>query len=427
LIFHTTGIFTGGIMDKRILFLIFVMGGCAVKQPIQTENKVEDPISLGIEHYNTALKTDSIPLAKEEMDEALSLLLPFGDNPSVDSLIGEVCLRRVKLERKKIATRRLSPLLSGDFLYTKEVDRWIKYYTTDGREYIERALSRGIRYINTIRYILKEEGIPAEFAYLPIVESGFHPYARSSAGAVGLWQIMPGTAKLYGLMMDEWVDERRGVYASTRAAARYLKNLYERFSSWDLVLAAYNWGGGNVNSSIARSRTDDYWELILPRETANFVPQIYATLLIALDPQVYGFEEYTLDGVLDTVRLSGAMRLETISSLSGVKINALKELNPELRDKITPPRGHLLKLPPGIGVVFLEALEKLPGGKRYLTKDEISKYRQKRWVTHIVKRGETLSGISRKYGVSIAEIKRWNPNARRKYIYAGDRLKIYRR
>lgn len=414
-------------MNRRILFVLILMTGCAVKQPIQTDYVVEDPISLGIEHYNAALGTDSIPLAKGEIDKALSMLLPFADDSSVDSLIGEICITRAKLDRKKIATRRLSSLLSGEFQYTREVDRWVEYYTTDGREYIERALSRGARYVNTIMPILEEGGVPDELAYLPIVESGFHPYARSSAGAVGLWQIMPGTAKIYGLRMDEWIDERRDVYASTRTATRYLKQLHERFGSWELVLAAYNWGGGNINSSIARSGTDDYWELILPRETANFVPQVYATLLIALDPQVYGFEEYTLDKILDTVRLSGAMRLKTISSLSGMEVNRLKELNPELRDKITPPRGHLLKLPPGGGVIFLKALQELPEGERYLTKKQINKYRRKRWVTHIIKRGETLSRISRKYGVSIGKIRKWNPKARRKYIYAGDRLKIYRR
>jgi membrane-bound lytic murein transglycosylase D len=348
--------------------------GCVARQSIQTV-ETPDPVSEAIIHYNKALGTDSIPLAREEIDSSLALLLSVNKNQYIDSLITEICLTRTKLERKRVANWHLRNILEGDFLYTKDVDRWINYYVSDGRNYMNKALMRSQRYIKTIKDILKEEGVPSELAWLPIIESGFHPYARSSVGACGLWQFMPGTAKLYGLKIDDFIDERRNIYKSTRAAAHYLKNLHSMYSNWNLALAAYNWGGRNVNSSITRCATNDFQELILPRETANFIPKFYAALLIALDPQVYGFPDYDDTERIDTVIIQGSMELKRIAALSGVDINLLKDLNPEIRDIITPPTGWLLKLPYGKRDEFVERLNNIPEDERYLSKKEIKKYR----------------------------------------------------
>lgn len=391
-----------------------------------------DPMELAISHYQKGLellRTEDIPGAKDELDRSLSYLLKV-DSKSLkrDSLLTEVCRARILADRQKITKWRLFTLLDGEFVFNKDVQRWIEHYTMRDREYMEKALWRSHRYLPQIQKIFEEEDLPLELSYLPIIESGFHPFAYSRAGAVGLWQFIKSTARKFNLRIDDWVDERRDPEKSTRAAAQYLKFLYQRYGSWSLTLAAYNWGPQRVERSVNRTGNHDYWELLLPKETAEFVPKFLATLLIALDPEVYGFEGVWTDhDEVDTIVVKGCVDLGVVASACGVELSLLRDLNPELKENFTPPTdtAYSLKIPLAAKQRFKENFYSLPADERYLTRQQVEKLKRKKWITYRIKWGDTLSGISRKFGVSVAQLKKWNRNARRRYIRAGDKLRIY--
>jgi membrane-bound lytic murein transglycosylase D len=207
-----------------------------------------------------------------------------------------------------------------------------------------------------------------------------------------------------------------------------LNLLYETHGSWSLALAGYNWGPQRVKRSVSRTGNDNYWELTLPKETAEFVPKFLATLLIALDPEAYGFEGLRPEEEeFDTCVVHGCVNLGVVATASGVELSLLRDLNPELREDFTPPTDtvYSINLPLSAKAVFKENFHTLPEDERYLTKTQVEKLRRKRWITYRIRWGDTLSGISRKFGVSIAQLRKWNPKAKRKYIRAGDKLKIY--
>jgi len=424
----------------RLIVLLGLTGllfGCAVKRreiaPLPPPAPPKpDPMKQAILHYEKGLellRSEKISLAKGEFENSLRFLLKVDATTSTrDSLFTEVCRARILADRQKITRWRLFTLLDGEFVFNKDVQRWIEYYTMRDREYMEKALWRSHRYVPIIQKIFEEEKLPLELSYLPIIESGFHPFAYSRAGAVGLWQFMESTAKKFGLRIDAWVDGRRDPEKSTRAAARYLGSLYEKYGSWSLSLAAYNWGPQRVERSVHLTGNHDYWELLLPKETAEFVPKFLATLLIALDPEVYEFEgTYTDHEEIDTIVMHGCVDLGVVASASGVDLSLLRDLNPELRENFTPPSDtrYSLTIPQAAKERFVQNFYVLPENERYLSSTQVEKLKRKRWVTYRISRGDTLSGISRKFGVSIAQLKKWNTNARGRYIRAGDKLKIY--
>jgi membrane-bound lytic murein transglycosylase D len=196
-----------------------------------------------------------------------------------------------------------------------------------------------------IEKILLRYGVPREFYYLSAIESGFVDVAVSRASAVGIWQLVRSTARRYGLTCNTYVDERRDVLRSTQAAAKYLRDLFERFGSWPLVVAAYNAGGGRIERVIRREGSNDFWELaerrVLPLETIELVPKFMALALIARDPARYGFENIANVGKeLDVVQVTvpPLIGVERIAAEAGLSVSEVRRLNPQLIRGITPPR-----------------------------------------------------------------------------------------
>ncbi len=301
------------------------------------------------------------------------------------------------------------------------VKKYLNLFNQDKsrRAFLEQSLKRSGRYRDLIITELEKMGMPRELWLVPVIESGYKITAYSNKRAAGLWQFIPSTARHYGLFINEWIDERRDPEKSTKAALTFLKELYEWFNSWELALAAYNRGLNNISSDIHNSRMVDFFEIadhnMTHSQTKNFVPQIHAAILIADNPEKYGFDigydeplnpdEVTIDYVVD---------LGVVARCVGKTEDDIKKLNPELRTWVTPVLSkdypvYNLKLPRGAKDLYLQEITKVAD----LTPD--------RRVRYIVKRGDTLGGIAGKFRVSWKQIKRWN-NIRGTTIYPGQSL-----
>ena len=286
----------------------------------------------------------------------------------------------------------------------------LNFFQTRGRKTFAIWLQRAGRYRTLIGDILRREGMPSDLFYLAVIESGLNPRAYSRSRAVGLWQFMARTGRMMGLERTHWIDERRDPIKATHAAVRYLKKLKEEFGDWRLALAAYNGGPGRVRRAIARAGTNDYWQLDLPRETKNYVPLFMAAAVIAKDPQLFGFEPQAEEPAFayEEVVLPKDwlyVDLKAAAQLLGIKRQVLHDLNPELRQDITPPGSrppYVLKVPPGKGQILLDQYASLPVPPGAA----IHQYQ--------VQRGDTISGIAQTFGVStrvvIASNSLKNPN-----------------
>lgn len=234
------------------------------------------------------------------------------------------------------------------------VAEWVDEFQNERRTFFQRALERSGKYVPSMRAILTSEGLPPELVYLPIIESGFRPEAVSPAGAVGPWQFIRGTGKRYGLRIDRYVDERRDPIESTRAAARYLRDLYGMFGSWQLSLAAYNTGEMRIVRILDRDSSLDFWDMrergYLHPETRDYVPQFLAAVAIAREPQRHGFEspDLTLPRY-DTVHVDRSLSFDTVAELANVSVREIAELNPALVRRVTPPDsdGYEIRIPEG--------------------------------------------------------------------------------
>lgn len=259
------------------------------------------------------------------------------------------------------STAPAAPARKASFNLDKpEVRRSVATFQTDLRDFFHGALVRGAKYLPTMTDMLLREGLPAELAYLPLIESGYRPLAVSSAGAVGPWQFIPETGKRYGLRIDSMVDERRDPIKSTEAAAAYLKDLHEMFGDWELSLAAYNSGENRVARILADTGAPDYWAMrargYLPSETSQYVPRFLAAVQIASAPQAYGFIAPAKGTFhFETVNVDRQLPLSTAAGLCGVSTSELTELNPALRRGITPS-GYVLRVPKGAAEPLRTAL-----------------------------------------------------------------------
>lgn len=281
----------------------------------------------------------------------------------------------------------------------QQVLKFLNYFQGRGRKSMEAALMRSGRYVDRFRRTFAEEGVPRDLVYMAHVESLFKPKAYSRARARGIWQFVKGTARLYDLKVDWWLDERLDVEKATPAAARHLRDLEEDFGDWYLALAAYNGGPGRVTRVFRRHGKMDYWTMakrrLLPRETRNYVPSILAAIIIYRNPERYGFNvEMDKPLQFDTTSLEFQVDLGVVADVSGVPLTTLLELNPELLRGVSPPnpQDHLLKVPVGMGPTVQQQVAGIPPDKRLRLKH------------HKVRQGETLSHIAGQYGVSIRAI-----------------------
>jgi membrane-bound lytic murein transglycosylase D len=226
----------------------------------------------------------------------------------------------------------------------------LQYFTTDLKPSIQESLIRSGKYKKLIDKALDDNKLPRGLAYLPVIESAYVPSVTSRAGAHGIWQFMPETARDYGLRVDWWVDERADPERSTRAAAAYLKDLYRQFNDWPLALAAYNAGPGRIRRAMEATGATTFWQLLdneaVPKETRGYVPTFFATLTIASDPATYGFrlgQAVEFDQKL--IELEGPLSLRYLASVGDVDEAVLRDLNPSLRRGIVPPGRTSVRVP----------------------------------------------------------------------------------
>src|SRR5487761_699643 len=276
------------------------------------------------------------------------------------------------------------------------------FETPRGREIVELGLQRAGRYRAMIESTLKKEGVPQDLIYLAQAESAFKPKVISSAGARGIWQFMPYTGEEYGLDRNFWVDERDDPEAATRAAAEHLRDLYQMFGDWYLVMAAYNSGPLNVARAVERTGYADFWKLqklnALPAQTKNYVPIILALAMVAKDPLLYGIHvDPDPPLTFDTINLDHSISLRLVADATNASLDDVQALNPELVRGITPNEpGFALHVPPGTGAELKKEIASIPPDKR--TTWRIAKFES----------GENLGEIARQYHVSLASLENVN-------------------
>jgi membrane-bound lytic murein transglycosylase D len=306
-----------------------------------------------------------------------------------------------KAVQQPVERRRLQ--FSKPVIENPRVRHFIRYFSNKEKDTFATALARSGKYVPMIAAVLREEGLPEEFAYLALIESYFSPHALSPSGAVGLWQFMAATARQYGLRIDAWVDERRDPIKSTHAAAAYLKDLHEYFDRWYLATAAYNAGQGAIERMMQSSRPKDFAALIekstLSRETRNFVPKFVAAALVADNPSKYGFGDIVPDlpREFEEIEVRGNLSLADLAHMAGTERDTLRELNPALVRGKTPPgdNHYRLRLPAGHAGIFEVAYR-----RRQAEETQV--------VTHQVKKGETLFSIARRYGQQVRALMELN-------------------
>lgn len=338
----------------------------------------------------------------------------------------EVVYEELTTEVLKQRLEKLNQKTPFNIEYNPVLENVIKSFLKNRRSGLERLMSLSDYYFPMFEQEMSNHRIPLEMKYLAIVESALNPKARSPMGATGLWQFMYATGKSYGLEVSNYVDERSDPVRSTKAAAKFLSELYKIFGDWDLVLAAYNSGPGNVTKAMRRSNgKQNYWNLrpYLPRETAGYVPAFLATLYIFEYAKEHGFKPQKRANhhfVTDTVRVKQAVPFKNIAELTGLTVQEIQFFNPSYQLDIVPyveGKNYALRLPiEEIGkfvanedVVYAyldEQKSKKEKPMPQLVKGDSGKTGKK--VVYKVKKGDTLTKIASRHGITVSNLKRWN-------------------
>ncbi len=348
------------------------------------------------------------PEAQPGETEAAPVLV----GPDDDKLLQEV-EKHVNISPAGPAIKISEPTYDIPLELNAKVLDYVEIFQTTRRRSFEAGLVRSRKYESMMKPIFAELGIPTDLYYLALIESGYNPKAYSYAKAMGVWQFISSTGRLYGLRRTDWIDERRDPAKSTRAAARHLKDLYDELGSWPLALAAYNAGKGRVLRAIAKTGTSDFWSLELPGQTRNYVPAFFAAVIISKDPERYGFHpEYEELSTAETIEIGGGTRLSLVAALCHTSVDAIRDLNPELRRASVPPGGpYSLKIPAGTLEGLTAGLARVPAGKT----TGLSSYQ--------VAPGDTLFSIAQRFGTTAEAIRGAN-RLRENEIRTGQQLVI---
>lgn len=419
-----------------------------------------------------------------EMEIISETIEPLSEDREELRLLVEAALETI--QRKEVLAKALiqadvHAASSLDIPEHASVESAVRLFSGRLQPKIQASLDRSTIYKPMIDTVFDEHQLPRALTYLPVIESGYISSNMSRAGALGIWQFMPGTAREYGLRVDWWVDERLDPLKSTRAAASYLKDLYDIFGDWPLALASYNAGPGRIRRAMSASRAQSFWDMQqrsrLPRETRGYVPTFYATLAIVSDPPAHGFRLCEPVGSpwddVERIDLEGPVTLDYIAEVAHTNAETLYALNPSFRQGILPP-GTSVVMVPGDGAELVRDLAAwLSESDPYLP---VASYRVRKgdslrsvsqrfgvshfavsamngntrslrvgediWIpvrrsdmpgrlmqasfetVHVVRKGDTLGSIAKKYGLSARELAEMNDISTKSVIHPGDRLVV---
>jgi len=301
----------------------------------------------------------------------------------------------------------------------KQVQMYLDLFQNKQRKHFSRWLARSGRYLPMMQKELKNAGLPLDLAYLSMIESGFSQTAYSRARAVGLWQFIRPTARLYRLKIDRYIDERRDAEKSTRAAVAFLSYLYNKFGDWYLAVAAYNAGPGKISRGLKKYKTDNFWQLAkyryLKLETKRYVPKLIAAIIIAKEPKKYGFNTFQPEKPMayDLLKAGPGLSLKAVALISNGDIKEIKRLNQELRKGVTPANKARYQV-------------KIPPGSKDLAKRNLSRLHRvvsTSYKTHIIRKGETLTRICRRYKINKTTLLKVN-NIHKLQLRVGKHLRI---
>lgn len=304
-------------------------------------------------------------------------------------------------------------------IINKHVQFYLDFFQAEMRPSFSRWLASSGRYVPMIQEHLREAGLPEDLAYLPMIESGYNLTAYSRARAVGPWQFMAPTARQYGLVINDYVDERRDPFRSTQAAVTFLSDLHNEFGCWQLAVAAYNAGGGRIRGAIRRFDSDNFWEISqnnhLSLETRHYVPKLIAAIIIAKNPAAYGFDNITYDEPLryETMVVPRWTSLEAVALAGDLDLEELHDLNRQLRRLVTPPEAatYTLRLPADSKARVAENLPR------------VQAVAQVDYRTHVVRQGDTLTRICNTYNINKNTLLKAN-SLRSEQLVIGQRLRI---
>ena len=445
-----------------VLSIIATLCSCTLFKSTQktVENAEEKSVDTTPAHY-TAPQTIATNVRYEVNLDTLTgngytFELPESMNTDIDSLLNSWQARNM-LHMLDCESSDNEPVQITDTMYAKRlaalptivrmpynnmVRTCIDRYTKKGRSQISYLLGISEYYFPIIEEEIDRIGVPRELKYLPIIESALNPKATSRAGAKGLWQFMFTTGKLYGLRANNYIDERFDPAKATTAALLYLKDLYDMFQNWELAIAAYNCGPGNVKKAIIRSGgSTDFWKIFpwLPRETRGYLPGFIAASYIMTYYMDHGIcpMEPELPIATDTIHINKNLHFNQIVEICGADIEELRALNPQYLKDIIPGENetYILRLTNNTTTKFVENQDTIykHNADKYFPKTNIEKMLKEakenngagNLIRHKIKNGETLGSIALKYRVSVKQIMKWN-DMRNTNIRAGKYLKIYK-
>ena len=417
--------------------------------PMQAQNSQKDTINKSPKREGLRKLNDNPNVRKYDekwLKELSNSDLFFQMSEDVAATPTDVDYSELPTEVLKERLRKLNEKTPFNVEYNPVLEQVIKSFLKNRRSSLERLMSLSDYYFPMFEQEMSNQKIPLEIKYLAIIESALNPKARSRAGATGLWQFMYATGKSYGLEVNNYVDERSDPIRSTKAAAKYLNELYKIFGDWDLALAAYNSGPGNVTKAIRRSNgKTNYWNLrpYLPRETAGYVPAFLATLYIFEYAKEHGFKPQKRANHLfqtDTIRVKQAIPFKDIAEITGMDVQDIQFFNPSYQLDVVPyveGRNYAVRLPISeIGkfvaneqAIYSYLNEQKSQREQVLPEvtkgDQYAGGKSTKKTIYTVKKGDNLGKIASRHGVSINNLKRWNRMKSNK-VRVGQRLAIYR-